>query len=63
MEGFVVGPMALKLGIITFPEAVYVAQIQDDMQLGLDFMQRHGVDIKLDDLCLDFRGKGEKLSI
>ena len=63
MDGFVVGPVTLKLGEITFPEAVYVAPIQDDMLLGLDFMLRHGVDIKLNDRCLDFRGKGQKVPI
>ena len=63
MDGFVVGPVALKLGEITFPEAVYVAPIQDDMLLGLDFMLRHGVDIKLNDRCLDFRGKGQNVPI
>ena len=63
MDGFVVGPLTLKLGEITFPEAVYVAPIQDDMLLGLDFMLRHGVDIKLNDRCLDFRGKGQKVPI
>ena len=63
MDGFVVGPVALKLGEITFPEAVYVAPIQDEMLLGLDFMLRHGVDIKLNDRCLDFRGKGQKVPI
>ena len=63
MEGFVVGPVALQLGKSKFPEAVYVAPIQDDMLLGLDFLLRHGVDIKLDDLCLDFRGKGESVKI
>ena len=56
MDGFVVGPVALKLGKNTFPAAVYVAPIQDDMLLGLDFLLRHGVNIKLDDRCLDFRG-------
>ena len=55
MDG--VGPVALKLGKTTYPEAVYVASIQDDMLLGLDFMLRHGVDIKLNDRCLDFREK------
>ena len=63
MEGFVVGPVALKLGETTFPEAVYVAPIQDDMLLGLDFLLRHGVDIKLDNMCLDFRRNGEKVPI
>ena len=63
MEGFVVGPVALKLGNSTFPEAVYVAPIQDDMLLGLDFLLRHGVDIKLNELYLYFREEGEKVAI
>ena len=63
MEGFVVGLVALKMGKSTFPEAVYVAPIQDDMLLGLDFLLRHGVDIKLEELYLDFREKGERVSI
>ena len=57
IDGFVVGPVALKLGEITFPEAVYVALIQIDMLLGLDIILRHGVDIKLNYRSLDFRGK------
>ena len=40
-----------------------MAPIQDDMLLGLDFLLRHGVDIKLDDMCLDFRRNGEKVPI
>ena len=40
-----------------------MAPIQDDMLLGLDFLLRHGLDIKLDDRCLDFRGNGEMVSI
>lgn len=63
MKGFVVGPVALKLGNSTFPEAVYVAPIQDDMLLGLDFLLRHGVDIKLNELHLYFREEGEKVAI
>ena len=61
MEVFVVGLVALKLGEITFPEAACVASIQDDMLLLLDLILRHGIDIKLGDMCLDFRGKGEKV--
>ena len=40
-----------------------MAPIQDEMLQGLDFLLRHGVDIKLDDRCLDFRGNGEKVPI
>ena len=45
MEDFVVGPVALKLGEITFPEAACVALIQDVMLLLLDLILRHWIDI------------------
>ena len=47
MDGHIVGPASLKLGNTTFPEVVHVAPIQDDMLLGLDFLLKHRVDIKL----------------
>ena len=55
MDGFVVGPVALKLGEIIFPYSVYVAPMKEDMLFGLDFMLRHGVDIKLNDMCFNGR--------
>ncbi|MCG8077509.1 MAG: retropepsin-like domain-containing protein, partial [Candidatus Thiodiazotropha taylori] len=63
MQGFVAGPVNLQLGSSIFPEAVYVAPIQDDMLLGLDFLLRHGVDIKLEELYLSFRERNEKIPI
>ncbi len=43
MKGFVVGPLTLTLGGQEFQENVYVAPIEDDMLLGLDFLRRHGL--------------------
>ena len=63
MCGSVVGPVSLKLGHSTFSEAVYVVPIQDDMFLGLDFLLRHGVDIKLDERLLYFREEGNTVPI
>ena len=63
MEGFVVGPIALKLGSSIFSKAVYAAPIQDDMLLGLDFLLRHGVDIKVEDRFLHIREMNEKVPV
>ena len=63
MQGFVVGPVQLKLGKNIFPETVYVAPIQDDMLLGLDFLLRQKVDLELNDRCMVFGEKGERVSI
>ena len=43
MTGCVCGPFSLILGGLNFFENVYVAPIQDDMLLGLDFMRKHKV--------------------
>ncbi|MCG7869674.1 MAG: retroviral-like aspartic protease family protein, partial [Candidatus Thiodiazotropha taylori] len=63
MDGFVVGPVAVQLGNSIFSEAVYVAPIQDDMLLGLDFLLRHGVDIKLEDRRLHCKARNEEIPI
>ncbi|KAH3854516.1 hypothetical protein DPMN_097059 [Dreissena polymorpha] len=41
MSGFVCGPLTIKIGESEFEENVYVAPIQDDMLLGLDFMRKY----------------------
>ena len=63
MQGFVVGLVQLKLGKSIFPEKVYVAPIQDDMLLGLDFLLRQKVDLELNDQCMFFREKEERISM
>ncbi|MEW8548623.1 MAG: retropepsin-like aspartic protease, partial [Candidatus Thiodiazotropha sp.] len=52
MTGLIVGPVTLRLGNTDFPEVVYVAPIHDDMLLGLDFLLKQKVNIKLKELCL-----------
>lgn len=42
-----VGPVNLKIGKGVYQEYVYVAPIEDDMLLGLEFMQRHGMTISI----------------
>lgn len=61
MNGYIVGPVSIKLGSQTFTTNVYVAPIFDDMLLGFDFLKGNGIDI-----CMS-RGqmgvKGEQLKM
>lgn len=41
-ESFLTGQAELKIGRFSFTEKVYVAPIEDEMLLGLDFMQKYG---------------------
>ena len=52
MLGFVVGPVEVKLEDNIFKEWVYVAPIEDDMLLGLDFLKKYKVDINISTLTL-----------
>ena len=52
MLGFVVGPIEVKLEDNIFKEWVYVAPIEDDMLLGLDFLQKYKVDINISNSTL-----------
>ena len=63
MDGRIVGPVSLKLGNTTFPEVVHVAPIQDDILLGLDFLLKHRVDIKLKELQLHIRAADERVPL
>ena len=47
MKGMIVGPVALKLGDQSFSVDIYVAPIEEEMLLGLDFLRQHGVTIHL----------------
>ncbi|MES9883357.1 MAG: retropepsin-like aspartic protease, partial [Sedimenticola sp.] len=49
MKGFIIGPVQIQLGNRQFEDQVYVAPIEDNMLLGLDFMQKHGVNINIPD--------------
>ncbi len=56
MKGFVVGPVTLTRGGQEFQENIYVAPIEDDMLLGLDFLRRHGAQINLPPVLYRDRG-------
>ena len=47
MKGMIAGPVALKLGSRNFSADVYVAPIEDEMLLGLDFLRQQGVTIHI----------------
>ena len=42
-----IGPVPIKLGRSLFEEVVYCAPLEDDMLLGLDFLQKYGIDISI----------------
>lgn len=52
MIGFVVGPVTVELGNQCFQELIYVAPIEDDMLLGINFMSKHGINLDLKDSIL-----------
>ena len=57
MKGQVVGPLRVEIGSEPFMEEVYVAPIEDDMLLGLDFLRKHDVDIHIKDMNLVLNGR------
>ena len=63
MDRHIVDPVSLKLGNTTFPEVVHVAPIQDDMLLRLDFLLKHRVDIKLNELQHHIRATDERVPL
>ena len=63
IDGNIVGPVSLKLGNTTFPEVVHLALIQEDMLLGLDFLLKHRVDIKLKWLHLHIRAVDQRVPL
>ena len=59
MKTFVVGPVQLKLGSKFYETEVYVAPIQDEMLLGLNFMVTYGVSVNLEKTCIQhWRARG-----
>ena len=57
MKGFVVGPVNVQLGGLTFEEDLYVAPIQDEMLLGIDISQERKINIETSKSCLDIMGE------
>ena len=52
MDAYQVGPIKIKLGGRHFKGPIFVAPIDDDMLLGLDFLRAHGININLRESCL-----------
>ena len=43
MKTFIIGPVDIEIGSRIYPSDVYVAPIEDDMLLGLDFLHKYNV--------------------
>lgn len=43
METFIIGPVDIRIGSCNYPSEIYVAPIDDEMLLGLDFLHRNNV--------------------
>jgi hypothetical protein len=54
MRGYIVGPVKMRIGGNWFEENVYVAPIEDDMLLGIDFIVREGAIINTRSGVMDF---------
>ena len=59
MVGHMIGPVSIKLGNVIFPTLVHVAQINNDMLLGLDFLLRIGAGFNLKEQHLVVTGATE----
>ena len=57
MKGFIVGPVNVQLGSLTFEEDLYVAPIQDEMLLGIDILQERKINIETSKSCLHIQGE------
>ena len=57
MKGFIVGPVNVQLGSLTFEEDLYVAPIQDEMLLGIDILQERKINIEIKILPRPKRGE------
>ena len=62
MIGFVVGPVTLKLGSKTFSEFIYVAPIEDDMLLGINFLSKQGINLNLKESVLSLGSEKIKMT-
>ena len=63
MDGHIVGPVSLKSGSAVFPVVVHVVPIYNDMQLGLDFLLQHGLEIILKEFYLLVREDKVKIPL
>jgi hypothetical protein len=52
LDGYIVGPVDLILGPVHFSDRVYVAPINDDMLLGLDWVKNQQMIIDIPGNCI-----------
>jgi hypothetical protein len=56
MNGYIAGPFQVVLGTHLFTVEIYVAPIEEDMLLGLDFLEANGVSLHLKEKKLQIAG-------
>ena len=57
MNGYIAGPFQVVLGTHQFSVEIYVAPIEEDMLLGLDFLEANGVSLHLKEKELQIAGE------
>jgi hypothetical protein len=57
MNGYIAGPFQVVLGTHQFSVEIYVAPIEEEMLLGLDFLEANGVSLHLKEKKLHITGK------
>ena len=62
MRTFVVGPVNLRIGSKFYETEVYVAPLDDDMLLGLNFMVAYGVTVDLEKFTFNIGGDQLEMS-
>ena len=63
MNGYIAGPFQVVLGTHQFSVEIYVAPIEEDMLLGLDFLEANGVSLHLKEKELQIAGEVIPMSI
>ena len=62
MEGKLVGPIDIKIGSNTYQDNIYVAPIEDDMLLGLQFLKKIGASAHLASDTLTVSGENIQMN-
>jgi hypothetical protein len=63
MNGYIAGPFQVVLGTHLFTVEIYVAPIEEDMLLGLDFLEANGVPLHLKEKELQIAGEVIPMSL
>ena len=63
MNGYIAGPFQVVLGTHQFSVEIYVAPIEEEMLLGLDFLEANGVSLHLKEKKLQIAGEVIPMSL